>query len=420
MTYFRRGVLIVLVVTAGCVKTPRVPIPPTGTVDATPPQLQLGTAGLKKDILLTNASTAPEERRAKRSVDVLLRATARDAETGIQNVLLDATLTTVCGEVATRQNFVVNGDAPRTGETLPVEFSQSYVFQPGAHLAGCRETPSSVTLTIVASAVNGAGTNVVLPPASVSAYGPDLVRVGTFNMYQPGNHADDVYRRWGRELASLTDVILLTEVPDQRRADLVAAGAGFAHAVKMADGDVAIVSRTPLYDVRTRTITPRGWLTSRLSHVMSARTNIHGAAHQFIVTHWGIRDEGDVLPGADRSTPARLQAPQAVLSFAVSDVPVFVGGDMNAYSGAGPQDHDGDASTPDVTNGTDEIALLRTRFRDPFVDLGVTNDRYCSNSRIDYVMNAGPTVPVSYEACFTGASPSDHPYVLATFEPGDR
>ena len=95
------------------------------------------------------------------------------------------------------------------------------------------------------------------------------------------------------------------------------------------------------------------------------------------------------------------------------------GGDLNAYSGVGPQDNDGLPGTPDFVGSASEIDFLRTRFSDPFIRMNLGNGDHCSNQRIDYIMSSGPYVPVKYETCFD-ATPSDHPFVLITFEAGDQ
>src|SRR4029450_4568264 len=51
-----------------------VPIPEPGTMDATPPLLRMGSAGLRKDILLTQDSTDPDNRRARSGAKLLLLA----------------------------------------------------------------------------------------------------------------------------------------------------------------------------------------------------------------------------------------------------------------------------------------------------------------------------------------------------------
>jgi hypothetical protein len=412
--------IFTLGLTAGCKTVPTVPTPSTTASDATPPLLKLGSAGLKKDLLLNQVSTAAEQRRAKRSDEILLIATAQDPETGIKSVTLDMTLSVICGPTGTNQTFSETQSAPAGTATLPTELSKSYLFKPAVQRAGCGSSPSSVTLSITASAENGVGKRTLLQTAQVSSFGPDTLRVATFNLFAPGNHSDATYQRWGQQLGAKSDVLLLTEVLDPRRAELVANAAGMAHLFKQAGGDVAILSRTPLYNIQTRIIDPPGQLTSNNSNILSAQTDIGGFPHQFIATHWGIRDANDVLFPAHTSSPSRLLAAQAMIGMApASSKVVFVGGDMNAYSGFGPQDHDGNPTTPDFVGSTTEVDFLRTRFSDPFITLNLANDVHCSNQRIDYVMVSGPYVPVKYEACFEGSGPSDHPFVLITFEPGN-
>lgn len=413
--------ILTLGLMVGCKAAPTVPTPSSTTSDATPPLLKLGSAGLKKDVLLNQNSTAAEQRRAKRSDEILLVATAEDPETGIKSVTLDLTLSVICGPTGTNQTFSETQNAPAATATLPTKLSKTYLFKPAVQRAGCASSPSSVTLSIAASTQNGVGKTTNLPPARITSFGPDTLRIGTFNLYAPGNHSDATYQRWGKELGAKSDVLLLTEVLDQRRAELVANGAGMAHVFKLVDGDVAIASRTPLYNIQTRIIDPPGRLTSNNSNIISAQSDIGGFPHQFIATHWGIRDANDVLFPAHTSAPSRLLAAQAISGMTPASSKVtFVGGDLNAYSGVGPQDHDGDPATPDFVGSTAEVDFLRTRFSDPFITMKLTNDAHCSNQRIDYIMGIGPYVPVKYEACFSGASPSDHPFVLITFEAGDQ
>jgi hypothetical protein len=118
--------------------------------------------------------------------------------------------------------------------------------------------------------------------------------------------------------------------------------------------------------------------------------------------------------------PTRLLAARAIVGMAPpSSGVVFVGGDMNAYSGFGPQDHDGLRETPDFVGSMAEVDFLRNRFSDPFIAMNLANEAH-SNQRIDYLMRSGPYVPVKYEACFDEALPSDHLFVLITFEAGDQ
>ncbi len=420
----RQGsVVSAFVFLAGCTSVPTVPIPAPSQRDATPPALRLGSAGLKKDLLLTQASTAPERRRAKRGAEVVLVATADDPETGVKSLTLGITQSVNCGRTGQNQTFSETLAAPANTGTLPTRLTKSHTVNVAGLRARCGNGPSSITVSVTALAENGVGQTTTLPPAHVSSYGPDVLRVGTFNFYAPGNHQDSTYERWGRELGAQADVLLLTEVLDQRRVELVATAAGMPHVLKSGDGDVAVASRAPLYNVRTRKIDPPGVLTSADSNIMSAHSDVGGAPHQFIVAHWGIRDgDGDALRrGAHQSSPWRLQAAQAMIDLmSTSNIPIFAGGDFNAYSGFGPQDHDG-LPTPDFVGSTAEVDLIRSKFTDPFISMGLANDSFCSNSRIDYVLVAGAYYPVKYDTCpfFSQALPSDHPFVLTTFEAGD-
>jgi hypothetical protein len=135
----------------------------------------------------------------------------------------------------------------------------------------------------------------------------------------------------------------------------------------------------------------------------------------------GVRDLHAIASAvAQQRAPSRLLAAQTIINLiSPSSRVVFVGGDLNAFSGFGPQDHDDNPATPDFSGSTAEVDLLRGRFIDPFVVMKQTNDVHCSNKRIDYVMASGAYIPIKYEACFREATPSDHPFVLVTFEAGD-
>ncbi len=417
---FQIVVIVIFGLVVGCKTTPTVPTPSPAASDATPPLLDLSSVGLKKEVLLTQNSAVAERRRAKRSDGILFVATAEDSETGIKSVTLGITLSVHCGGTGTVQTFSETQYAPAGTGTLPVTLSKFYFFNIAPKRAACRNSPSSVTLSITALAENGVGQTTHIQPAIVSSFGPDILRVATFNLFSSQNWPDSTYQSWGTHLGSKADVVMFTEVPDQRRAELLANAAGMAHVVMMSGGGVAIASRTPLYNIQTRVIDPPGHLLSNDSKILSVRSDIDGIPHQFIGTHWGIRDANDVLMPANTSSPSRLLAAQAIVGMVpTSSSLVFVGGDMNAYSGFGPQDHDGNSATPDFVGSTNEVNLLLARFSDPFITMNLANEAHCSNSRFDYVMVGGPYVPVKYEACFTEASPSDHPIVLITFEAGD-
>lgn len=397
--------------TTACGSVPTVPKPGPTTADSTPPLLKLGSVGLHKDLLLTQESVASESRRAKRTAEVLLVATGNDAETGIRRVTLDITRQVSCNGVATNQHFSESHYAPQSSE-LPVELSKAFVIK-FAGRAGCRSASTSVNFSVMAEAENGLGQVSTTPRAIVSFFGPDQLRVGTFNLWNPGLHADDVFSRWGSDLGSKADVLILTEVPDRRRAKLLADAAGMPYVELMQDGhfaDVAIASRVPLANVQRHIIQPGNSL------ILSAEADFDGYPHLIVANHWAIRDAANVFFGPEQSAPPRIKAAQKVLDLVSQDSRIaLVGGDFNAFSGVGPQDHDDDPNTPDFPGSTAEVVLLHGSLTDPFS----ANDQHCSNKRIDFVLFKGPYYPVRYDACFPEAAPSDHPFVLVTLEAGD-
>lgn len=279
------SVVAVLALLTSCQSVPTVPTPAR---DASPPTIRLGSAGLKKDFLLTETSTSGEVRRAKRSEDVLVVATAEDNESGVQSVTLSVTVSRICGTTGTNQSFSFTTPTQPAAAPFPVRRSANYTVEPSALRAGCTQVPSSVSVSIFAQAVNGTGGSSATSVATVASYGPDRLRVATFNLYQPGNHADSVYERWGRELAARADVVILTEVPDARRAQLVASQAGLANMLFMGSGgDVAVLSRGPLRNAQTKVIDPPGRLSSNNSNVFSVVTDLAGHPHLIVGNHSG-------------------------------------------------------------------------------------------------------------------------------------
>lgn len=395
--------------------------------DASPPTLRLGSAGLNKEFLLTESSSSVERRRAKRLAGgVFVNATAEDNESGIRSVTLSISIDKECGTSTSHQALaVVSPTQPESG-IQPVRRDVSYTIDTATLRAGCAVSPESVTVSISAVANNGAGGQATTPAATVSSYGPDLLRVATFNMYSP--HPDEVYERWGRELASRADIVILNEVPDLRRANLVAQQAGLPYVAMIEEWwrpstGIAILSRGPFNArhewVDWRPDRPGGSATND-SFVLSLIADLGRYPHMIVANNWGVR-EGDKFSTPNIASPGRIAAAESVLEIAgtLSDTLTLVAGDMNAFSGAGPQDHDGDASTPETIGSTPEMDLLLAHFVDPFIFLGASAP-YCSNKRIDYVLVRGPYLPVKYEACFTQDDPSDHPFVLVTLEAGDR
>jgi hypothetical protein len=357
---------------------------------------------------------------------VFLLATAADPETGIRRVAIHGELRVVCvppdgTNLVTIVEPITEIEEAPSGSTLPSQLAKQFTLDVGAQRARCQGSRFlELKLEVHAETENGIGQIRQLPTAIVESFGPDTLRVATFNLYRPGHHADTTYTRWGRNLGSLADVLLLTEVEDRRIGELVAGAAGMAYMVLLRDSnaDVAIASRAPLRNVQRKVIDPPGTLSSNDSNILSAETDLAGYPHAVVATHWGIRDANDVPAPGHEPSPSRLLAAQAILDLLPPPPAIaLVGGDLNAFSGYGPQDHDGDLQTPDFVGGTPEVARLYTRLADPFVLLGVANAEHCSNGRGDYVLYCGPYAPVRYEACFAHDEPSDHPFVLVTMVP---
>lgn len=382
--------------------------------DTTSPRLRLEGSGISKLIILTEDSTDPENGRAWSDDNVHFKAHAYDAETGLRHLSLRGELRVLCVPSTSNRLITIVEPIAETelgsanGASLPDTLDTQFDLQVASQRARCPSTTQflELYLELRAEAENGEGLIRQLPAAIVSSFGPDIVTVGTFNLHNPGNYSDSVFERWGQTLGSQADILLLTEVRDRRVAELLASAAGKQFVTDYAG--LAIASRAPLRNVRRETIDPPGRLTSNDSNILSAQTDLGGYPHQVVVTHWGIRDANDEEFGPERSSPSRLQAAETILNL-LEPKPaiVIVGGDLNAYSGIGPQEFG-----PGV--GTAEVNLLRSELTDTFEFLALPNERHCSNQRIDYIFVRGPYRPIRYEACFLDAAPSDHPFVLVT------
>jgi endonuclease/exonuclease/phosphatase (EEP) superfamily protein YafD len=375
-----------------------------------PPLLRLGSAGLGKQVQIDQDTVAPQESRAKSGDNFILLATAKDTETGIRRVGLVGENRLVCEPLDGSQliNLVdpvaETATAP-SGTALPSELAKQFGLDVPTQRRRCPNGTRfyELRLELRAEAENGRSEIRQPPAAIVRSFGPNTVRVATFNLYEPGHHPDNVYVSWGQTLGTLADVLLLTEVPDHRRAQLVASAAGMPY-VAMHE-DVAIASRASLRNIHSLTFDPPGRMGTNNSHVLAAETDLGNFPHQFIVSHWAIRYNDVKLEGW-QSSPSRLDAARAIFGLlAPPTEPTFVGGDFNAYSGIGPQHQPG---------STAEIDLMRSRLGDAFVTLE-PNATHCSDQRIDYVFWTGPYVPIRYDSCFPESLPSDHPIVVVTF-----
>ena len=381
--------------------------------DSTPPSLTFGSLGLRHDVAVTpDVGTTTLRLRATDGIQLLSQAT--DAESGITEVSIRGRLEVACYPQSGTNKIVVaepvnqvttRTDASSYPSGLTAAFSLSGAEQRSKCPAG--SSFGELTGSLTASASNTAGLASQLGPLSVRSFGRDVVKVATFNLYRPGHHPDNVYVVWGQYLRDKADVLLLTEVEDRRRAELIANAAGMTNVVL--HGDVAIASRGPIRNVDRYTVDPpNSSLGSAESNLMVAETDLGNYPHQVAVAHFGIRDANDELFEPWRSAPGRLEAAQKIIAEIDqrnNADPVIVGGDFNAYSGVGPQDRPG---------ATAEVTTLRNRFTDPLTVLNVPDADLCGG-RIDYILVTG-YVPTSYKQDCTANEPSDHPMVLAVIE----
>jgi len=233
----------------------------------------------------------------------------------------------------------------------------------------------------------------------------DSLNVATFNLHHPANPSDDVVRHWGREFGSRTQILFMQEAHDHRRGRLLAEASNLPSFE--AHEDVAIASIYPLGDVVRHTVMPpRGKLASRGSYIIAARVILPAGPCWVVSTHWGIRDDDDRIVEAWNSAPYRVQAARKILEIiGPPENDAIVGGDLNAFSGHGPQQQPG---------ATQEVTILRESLVDPFTALELPNEVHHSNARIDYVLSRSLYGPVFYNTDFF-TDPSDHPFVLVEF-----
>jgi endonuclease/exonuclease/phosphatase family metal-dependent hydrolase len=381
--------------------------------DTTTPSLTFGSAGLRHEVAVTPSGGTALRLRATDGIQLLSQAS--DDDSGITEVSIRGHLEVACYPQSSPNKIVIaeavnQVTTPKDGSSHPSSLIAAFPLSGAEQRSKCPAGSSFGELTgaLTASATNTAGLASQLGPLSIRSFGPDVVRVATFNLYRPGHFADSVYVTWGQYLRDKADVLLLTEVEDLHRAELIANAAEMRNVVWYRD--VAIASRGPISNVYGYTVDPpNSRLFSAESNLMVAETHLRNYPHQVAVAHFGIRDAGDEFFEPERSAPGRLEAAHRIIDEIESRNsanPPIVGGDFNAYSGLGPQNHPG---------ATDEMTTLRNRFTDPLTVLNVPDADLCDEHRIEYILVTG-YVPTLYKNDCTAYSPSDHPMVLAVIE----
>jgi endonuclease/exonuclease/phosphatase (EEP) superfamily protein YafD len=257
-------------------------------------------------------------------------------------------------------------------------------------------TLRSLQVKVAATVEGFDGSTTTSPKVVVHHEGPDFLRVATFNILQSAVREESdrgvaTLQRWGQTLLSKADVVLLDEVWDAEQVRIMAESSGLVHryVVGAPYVDVAIISRFPIRWAQQHVIPP-----GLPFRTLDARIDIAGESHRFLATHW------DNDPNPSTSHPDRVESSRITRELLADEQsPAFFGGDLNAYW------------------YTQEVSALGAVLRDAFFEApGAT---YCGRDRpdIDYVFARGPYRAVAFEAdCSSAAWPSDHPFVLATFE----
>ena len=376
--------------------------------------------------------------RARSDDKVEVTIAASDRRFGLRRLTVETTRTLACltaagKQLATRTQSSSDVRPPNSPPTVlrPTSLSTRRGIDITSIRASCRPGRfREVHVLVRVTAINGLG-SVRREDSVITSFGPDLLRVGTFNMNEKAGHKNAEYEAWAQSLGRRADVLALSEVHSLKRLRKVARAGGFSHFVVDAHRDVAIMSRGPIADVTSATLEPDGGASRSGSHNVEAFIELDGYPHQFIAMHWAINNADNEPQTPNVALEGHYRAAKWVISRlrrggrAPDYTPTFVAGDTNALSGYPNPDSQ---EFPGIT--TPAMQLLATHLTDAlrfFVDHSHVDPGglVCSNKRIDYVFSIGSYEPILYE-CFSNDEhtswvvPSDHPFVLVTYAVQDR
>lgn len=414
------GVILMGALLAGCSTTqPQVPVEAAPVfVDPTPPKVRLGSEKFRKNFQLDQDSAEGVDIRLRSTDRIELVAVGADPDTGMRQIGLQGEIRVTCRSTDGASRVLVE---PVDDLAVPEFFEDNaparlvkvrrFSLDVGVERSKCAPGRFvAMAASLKAVAVNGQDMTRESAVSRFWAFGPDQLTVGLLNVQGELGHLDSDYLRWGAVLGQTVDVLILNGVPDRRRADLVATMAGLPHVAVLQeqDTDVAILSRAPLGEVNRQQITPAGQLPARVSTLLGVDALFEHYPLRLIAAHFSPLDAQDQYVGPETSSLSRFLAAEAILEM-LPEAPqqAIVGGTLNAYSGVGPQTHPG--------IGTEEITLLSERLLDAFAWLKRPNGAHCSEQRVDYLMSTPHYVATRYEACFSEAEPSTHPFVRVTF-----
>jgi Endonuclease/Exonuclease/phosphatase family len=395
---------------------------------------------------LTSGANPPGYFRARRGDTVRLAITGSGGHFAMRQLTVETTKTLVCvtaegDEIATRQQSS-SEHRPKTDRSRLIRTSsittRRTIRVPSVRKSCRPDRFRDLRLRIRVAAENNLG-SVTRDEAVITSFGPDVLRIGTFNMESTGDHDDDAYERWARELGRRADVLALSEVKRLSRVETVARAGGFPYFVKPSDQkDLAILSRGPIMSSDFVRLYPEGGKERSGSNNLAAITELGGYPHQIIATHWAINDANHNRVDPSVALPGHFRAARWVVNRLATprfapppNASTFVAGDMNAFSGYanGPEQPGG--STPAMqllaSRMTDALRHFAddNKLNNPDGELNDPGGWHRSDKRIDYVFSTGSYVPILYESWSEGPDapfrvPSDHPYVLVTYEIQNR
>lgn len=253
-----------------------------------------------------------------------------------------------------------------------------------------------------------------------------MLRVATLNQYQPGLSSDDLsdvgqlvdggkggskanvweaLRGWGQRLDRKADIVFLQEVRNGSHVRYLAQPdiSGLPYYALMQENfytDCAILSRYPLSNVQR--------FSMEKSNTLCATATIEGVPHLLFSVHWAGK-------GQLTSASVRKAARWLIEFIREANMPAIVGGDLNFMSGYGLGPERRSETNGILGSAPAEYIILSSFFNDVYTSI-LPTPPYGSDARIDYILFKGDYTPVEYNAVLD-ASPSDHPFVIASLRP---
>lgn len=247
------------------------------------------------------------------------------------------------------------------------------------------------------------------------------ILIGVCNMNNPGltalgklspNEPIETLKRWGNNLFSQADVVLVSELGapgwtlrDDTYLKILSESSGlkYRHA---AFGDILSDPTFPDLGILSRYPFDSTPVVHRLpdnTKLLDATILIHGHLHRFLTTHFTSKTHAPAHPNSNRIESVHIV--QRLINGETKGI--IFGGDFNTCP---PFERDCDG---DVGEGV-EYLMLTNEFKDSFVEVpGAIH----SNKRIDYLFYKGQYKAISYRGDYPEVmKPMDHPYIQVTLK----